>query len=236
MTSFWWGRGVPWGARLRARSINPRMEGLQPWPNRWGPYFVQCSRLREAHRAHPRSQTGQRTSSQGACFEGSEFSKVVASMLFHFFGTLMRDFELQHSGHPRFSASPAAAVVQQMATTTGYDARRAVGRGPVPWGVADGFFASATILLEFIDASKGALSRSNPRPRLTRCLCSPLAHAARALRAAAECADAAGTVCGNARMFCGAGAVATAVAANRSLYPLDKVTPPRVHLPFLDAF
>ena len=102
-------------------------------------------------------------------------------MLFHFFGTLMRDFELQHSGHPRFSASPAAAVVQQMATTTGYDARRAVGRGPVPWGVADGFFASATILLEFIDASKGALSRSNPRPRLTRCLCSPLAHAARAL-------------------------------------------------------
>ena len=117
-------------------------------------------------------------------------------MLFHFFGTLMRDFELQHSGHPRFSASPAAAVVQQMATTTGYDACRAVGRGPMPWGVADGFLASATILLEFIDASKGALSRSHPRPRLTRCLCSPLAHAARALRAAAECADAAGTVCG----------------------------------------
>jgi hypothetical protein len=123
VTSFWWGRGVPWGARLRARSINPRMEGLQPWPNRWGPYFVQCSRLREAHRAHPRSQTGQRTSSQGACFEGSEFSKVVASMLFHFFGTLMRDFELQHSGHPRFSASPAAAVVQQMGH---YDSLRRV--------------------------------------------------------------------------------------------------------------
>ena len=127
-------------------------------------------------------------------------------------------------------------LCSRWATTTRYDACRAVGRGPVPWGVADGFFASATILLEFIDASKGALSRSNPRPRLTRCLCSPLAHAARALRAAAECADAAGTVCGRARMFCGAGAVATAVAANRSLYPLDKVTPPRVHLPFLDAF
>ena len=198
---------------------------------------MQCSRLREAHRAHPRSQTGQATSSQGAYFVGDIFSKVVASMLFHFFGTLMRDFELQHSGHPRFSASPAAAVVQQMGH---YDPlRRVQSRRSRPRAVGRGrrlFCVRHHPPRVHRRVERCALAlepapAAHTVPVLTAC-----ARRARAHRPAAECADAAGTVCGHARLLCGAGTGGYGCAANRSLYMLDKVTPPCVHLPFLDAF
>ena len=148
-------------------------------------------------------------------------------MLFHFFGTLMRDFELQHSGHPRFSASPAAAVVQQMGH---YDSlRRVQSRRSRPRAVGRGrrlFCVRHHPPRVHRRVERCALAlepapAAHTVPVLTAC-----ARRARAHRPAAECADAAGTVCGHARLFCGAGAGATAVAANRALYLLEKVTPP----------
>ena len=136
-----------------------------------GPHLVQCSQLREYHSAHPRSQTSQRTSQQGASFVGVNVSKVVAWRLLLFFRTLICDFELQ----PEVTLLSWRAWQQQLcsrwANAVSYDARRAAGRGPALWGVAGGSFAVPYILLEFLDASKGVLSGSSTRPRLTRCMC-----------------------------------------------------------------
>ena len=81
MTSCWRGRGVPARARSLGGSFKPLMEGLQPWPKAWGPDFVQCSRLREAHSAHSSNPNSQRTSQQGAFLGGNKIYKVVAWML-----------------------------------------------------------------------------------------------------------------------------------------------------------
>ena len=82
-----------------------------------------------------------------------------------------------------------------------HDARAAAGHGLMPCGVAGGFFAWGNILLEFLDDSKGALSGSNVHRSLTRCLYSLPARAARALRPAAERADAADYVADRRQLF-----------------------------------
>ena len=139
-------------------------------------------------------------------------------MLFLVFGTLIRDFRLQHLATLLSWRARQQQLCSRWANAVSYDARRAAGRGPALWGVAGGMFAKPNILLEFFDASKGVLSGSNPRPRLTRCLCSLLARAARALRPTTECVGAGGTVYGLARIFFGAGAGAAAVATVLSIY------------------
>ena len=57
--------------------------------------------------------------------------------------------------------------MQQMGHYDQHDARKAAGRGHMPCGAAGGLFALANILLEFVGASKGALSGSNAHRSLT---------------------------------------------------------------------
>ena len=94
MTTSWRRRGMPARARSRAGSIKPRLEALQPRPNRGTPGVARGTPRREADGARPRSQNSQGTSAQDAFIGGSKVSKVVAWRLFLFFRSLIRDFEL----------------------------------------------------------------------------------------------------------------------------------------------
>ena len=96
---------------------------------------------------------------------------MVPRPLLLFFRTLMRDFEPQPEVTLRFRRAGQWQLCSRWATTTDYDARAAAGHGPMPCGVAGGLFAWGNILLEFLDASKGALSGSNAHTGASRGAC-----------------------------------------------------------------
>ena len=71
-----------------------RLGGVIAVAKWWGPDFVQCSQLREAHSTHPRSQISQRISAQDGFIGGNNVYSVVPWTLLLFFGTLIREFLL----------------------------------------------------------------------------------------------------------------------------------------------
>ena len=108
-------------------------------------------------------------------------------------------------------------------------------------GLAGGWFVAGIlllgiILLEFVVASKGVLSRSNASRPSHVCLCSLPACAARVLRSGAERPDAGPVFGDTVRIFFGAGAGAAAVGIDLFLNILDMVTRSLPAPPFFGIF
>ena len=192
--------------------------------------------LREALSVHPLDQIGDRFSGRGAVRVGNKGTKVVSWALLLFFRTLIRDFQLQHGGHPTFGACGQQRMCSRWANIFSYDAKTAAEPSHVLCGLAGGMFVYLTFLLEVFDASKGVLSRSNASRPSHVCLCSLPACAARVLRSGAVRPDAGPAFDDTVRIFFGAGAGAAAVGSDLSLNLLDMVSPSRPAPPFFGIF
>ena len=114
MPCCWRGHGMPPAVLSQLGSINPAFEALFLPSNAGTPDVVQWFGLREALSVHPLDQIGDRFSGRGAVRVGNKGTKVVSWALLLFFRTLIRDFQLQHGGHPHFGACRPAADVHQM--------------------------------------------------------------------------------------------------------------------------
>ena len=131
------------------------------------PTFVQWFGLREAASVRPLGQISDRISGRGAVLDGTKGSKVVSWVLLLFFRTLIRDFQLQHAGTLLSGHAGQRQLCSRWASMFSYDGQTAAVPCHMLCGMAGGCFASVNILLEFVDASKGVLSRSHTFPTLT---------------------------------------------------------------------
>ena len=167
MPCCWRGHGMPPAVPSQVGSINHAFVALQPCSNPWNPDDVQWFGLREAASVRPLAQNGHRFSGRGAGIGGTKGSKMVPWVLLFFFGQLIRVFQLQHHGTLLSGHASQRQLCSRWASIFSYDASTAAVPSHIVCGMAGGCFASVNIFLEFVDASKGVLSRSHAFPTLT---------------------------------------------------------------------